>query len=277
VVIRAAYRALAQRYHPDRWTGNPVFAHQRTAEINIAYSVLGDKEKRDAYDKQQDESSQHAYKPEESEEFTQAFDSAILQLEERWGIACQIYGDLPVIRKNLRTISHVLEFSYITLLLETRAFSRRVSIATELERRFLERFFGTNNEIINYARDLIFTNQRGAAKELNRLIEVVGSDVDPKLVIEKLDAQFFLKDHWAKFTLERQRRAKIVYLSQRLRSSGGDYFAAAALAEALEYKLDEVSAAFFKSPEVHLYKSNAPVQKFANREVFLAWARNSLI
>ena len=42
-------------------------------------------------------------------------------IEERWGIACQIYGDLPVIRKNLRTIFHVLEFSYITLLLETRA------------------------------------------------------------------------------------------------------------------------------------------------------------
>lgn len=48
-VIRAAYRALSQKYHPDRNPHNPQ-AHQRMAEINEAYNVLSDPEKRHHHD-----------------------------------------------------------------------------------------------------------------------------------------------------------------------------------------------------------------------------------
>jgi hypothetical protein len=51
VVIKAAYRALAQRYHPDKWAGNPNEASARMAEINEAYSVLSNTDKRKEYDK----------------------------------------------------------------------------------------------------------------------------------------------------------------------------------------------------------------------------------
>lgn len=48
VVIRAAYRALIRRYHPD---GNDsTAATDRTREINAAYAVLIDPEKRAEYD-----------------------------------------------------------------------------------------------------------------------------------------------------------------------------------------------------------------------------------
>ena len=40
VVIRAAYRALAQRYHPDKWGGDLKVANERMAEINAAFAVL---------------------------------------------------------------------------------------------------------------------------------------------------------------------------------------------------------------------------------------------
>lgn len=40
VVVRAAYRALAQRYHPDRFTGSENEANRRMSEINEAYQVL---------------------------------------------------------------------------------------------------------------------------------------------------------------------------------------------------------------------------------------------
>ena len=50
VVIRAAYRALAQKYHPDRTTADPDRATGRMAEINEAYSVLSDPAKREEYD-----------------------------------------------------------------------------------------------------------------------------------------------------------------------------------------------------------------------------------
>ena len=52
-VIQAAYRRLAQLYHPDR---NPSpDAAERMAAINHAYDVLGDTQKRAAYDQERNE------------------------------------------------------------------------------------------------------------------------------------------------------------------------------------------------------------------------------
>jgi len=48
-VIRAAYRCLAQDYHPDRNPGDTEAA-ARMAMINHAYSVLGDPLQRVRYD-----------------------------------------------------------------------------------------------------------------------------------------------------------------------------------------------------------------------------------
>jgi curved DNA-binding protein CbpA len=48
-VIRAAYRALAQKYHPDRTSAG--YAAQRMAELNRAWAVLGDPASRAEYDR----------------------------------------------------------------------------------------------------------------------------------------------------------------------------------------------------------------------------------
>ena len=54
VVISGAYRALAQRYHPDRCAGND--ANVRMAEINEAYRILSDADLRAQYDKERAQS-----------------------------------------------------------------------------------------------------------------------------------------------------------------------------------------------------------------------------
>jgi len=51
--IRAAYRRLAMRWHPDRWASDPSAtgeAKRRFQRIQEAYSVLSDKGKRAMYD-----------------------------------------------------------------------------------------------------------------------------------------------------------------------------------------------------------------------------------
>jgi molecular chaperone DnaJ len=48
--IRKAYRKLAQQHHPDAKQGDPQ-AEERFKEITAAYDVLGDAEKRKAYDR----------------------------------------------------------------------------------------------------------------------------------------------------------------------------------------------------------------------------------
>ena len=49
-VVQAAYRRLCLKYHPDVYKGAD--AHQRMSLLNQAYAVLGDPEKRRAYDRQ---------------------------------------------------------------------------------------------------------------------------------------------------------------------------------------------------------------------------------
>jgi curved DNA-binding protein CbpA len=50
-VVRAAYRSLIQRFHPDRRPGDAAAA-RCAAEITVAYEVLSDPERRAAYDRE---------------------------------------------------------------------------------------------------------------------------------------------------------------------------------------------------------------------------------
>ena len=49
--IKKAYRKLAMQYHPDRNPGKEKWANEKFKEINEAFGVLGDPEKRRQYDK----------------------------------------------------------------------------------------------------------------------------------------------------------------------------------------------------------------------------------
>ena len=57
--IKKAFRALAKKYHPDNDSGNKM----KFEEINLAYQILGDEEKRKAYDerKNQKKDSKNSY------------------------------------------------------------------------------------------------------------------------------------------------------------------------------------------------------------------------
>src|SRR4030042_578113 len=48
--IKKAYRKLAMQYHPDRNPGKEKWANEKFKEINEAFGVLGDPQKRQQYD-----------------------------------------------------------------------------------------------------------------------------------------------------------------------------------------------------------------------------------
>lgn len=48
--IKKAYRKLAMQYHPDKNPGNEKWANEKFKEVNEAFSVLGDEQKRKQYD-----------------------------------------------------------------------------------------------------------------------------------------------------------------------------------------------------------------------------------
>ena len=49
--VKKAYRKLAMKYHPDRNPGKEDWANEKFKEINEAYAVLGNPEKRSQYDR----------------------------------------------------------------------------------------------------------------------------------------------------------------------------------------------------------------------------------
>ena len=274
VVIVAAYRALAQRFHPDRWKGDPSIAHDRMSAINAAYEVLGNSQRRFEYDKSRSKSAQAEFSTDEQTEQSEAFSSALTEIEDRWKVATSIYPDLEALRDSLRKISTSLAFAYATALLESKAYGRRKEIAVSLEKSFLQRYFGNNERIVEFARTLIFSGQRDAAKALNRLVDVMGSEVAPELLISRIEADFGIHDYREQQNREQIKKRRLEHLvSSVLR---GYFDEACELGRMLNYKIDEVGGGFLFGPAIHVTRPDKSQIKFGTSTAFVAWAKEEL-
>lgn len=188
IVIRAAYKALAQRYHPDRFNGGKEEANARMAEINEAYEVLSDPTRRKDYDTSRGSNAQsgESYFGEKSNDAPPSFDP----LEYDWGIALKYYPDLAELDTKLSKISWRLAYSFRAHLLDVKLFDQRTKVAETLEQKFLETYFGTNAKILNFARDLIALGHKAASRMLNETVRVLGSRIEPDLVINRIRDEF---------------------------------------------------------------------------------------
>ncbi len=281
VVVVAAYRALAKRYHPDVWKGDPADAHRRMSTINKAYSVLGDSARRAEYDKSRAHTSQAEYTADDNQDQSEAFDSALRDVEDRWTVACSIYSDLRDLRAMLAQLSASLAFSFVNDLLETKTYSRRAEIAAHMEQAFLERYFGSNSRVLDYARSLIRSGQTPAAKALNRLVVVMGTEVDPDLLIARIDDDFGFnsqrkKTEQAQETLRVAiREAGLEELAQAVRSHGY-YEGALKLANGLRYTTKEVTGKVLWTNEIVVVTPSNETLRFENRKDFIAWVQRTL-
>ena len=166
IVIKAAYRALAQRYHPDKWQGDPAEATRRMAEINAAYAVLSDTVKRAAYDATRDK-TQFRDEPPDAEDANES-------INRDWELATKYLPDLKRIEQELHKLSRELAFTFRLTLLESKRFSESEGIAGVLEKNFLSKYFGDEPEVQAFAKELILEGRKDAAKELNEVARVFG-------------------------------------------------------------------------------------------------------
>lgn len=188
IVISAAYRALAQRYHPDRFGGSQEKAHVRMSELNEAYGVLSDAKKRKSYDQLRGAQTHSG-----GSQFSDMEEKAPPgedPLEKDWRIALKYYPDLALLEKRLAQFSWKLANTYRAYLLETRQFEPRESLASLMEDHFLSSYFGDNRKSVDFARRLIVAKQRKAALALNEAIRVLGSNADPSRVIVQIARDF---------------------------------------------------------------------------------------
>ena len=112
IVIRAAYRALAQRYHPDKSSEPKALAEQRMRSIQEAYEVLSDPVSRVAYDASISADEQYAFFP-----TTSPYSIANLE-SQAWEILLRLHPELGSNLNKLEANQKQLAKTYRSLLLE---------------------------------------------------------------------------------------------------------------------------------------------------------------
>lgn len=185
LVIRAAYVALMQRYDLAKWQGNKQVANRKLSELNDAYAVLSDRNERIEYD-QTIIKEKNKYEPPKLEQVDITPDEA----DKDWKIACDYYQDLDVMHSNLQKISEQLAFTFKLSVLQSKDYGGRNQLAARLEYEYLKRYFGNDQYLIDFGKELIIEGQKEAASELNEVFRVMGEGVSADEVIERISKKF---------------------------------------------------------------------------------------
>ncbi|HMN15486.1 MAG TPA: hypothetical protein PKD55_24485 [Bellilinea sp.] len=111
-------------------------------------------------------------------------------LTRDWNIALKYYPDLRELDVRLSKISWRLSNTYRAYILEAKAFAERVKLAHLMETDFLRAYFGSNPQILAFAREIVGLGNKAAARSLNEAVRVLGSTTDPQRVIGQIRNEF---------------------------------------------------------------------------------------
>ena len=271
VVINAAYRALAQRYHPDRWSGDPAFAHDRMSKINRAYEILGNAESRRVFDEGRSNDGQEDFDKNTSEQ-EDAFQSEFLSRQKDWMLAVELYPDLERLRCRLKRMCETLSFEFVTVVLDEKIFKARKDLAIRLEEAYLKRYFGGNKKIIEFARDLIFAGRKDAALKLNQYINLLGRDAEPDVLIDKINMDFPAREnsHSAESPSVDQRCRDLYSLLKKHEMS----IHAIQLGVELKYKISSSQKGVFLRSVYKVISPDGPIHELSGDSALVSWALN---
>ena len=190
IVIKAAYKALAQKYHPDRVPDHEKdSATQKMMEINEAKDVLLDARKRSDYNKKYDDQNvdRQSYGSEFKEQ--DQFSETSLK-DDDWNTAVSYYPDLKNIIKELSLISTNLTNLYKNYMLESRQYDERHKIREIIENDYLTRFYGDDEKTRSYVKNLLLKNFKHAAIEINKHVLVMGNSIKYTQIYPKIEKKF---------------------------------------------------------------------------------------
>ena len=205
IVIRAAYKALVKVFHPDKYTGSAEDAHNKTVQLNEAFEILSNTSTRKKYD---DERANNAYKEQATEDSEQQ-ESVKDSLKADWDLACKYKPKLSNIYKNLDKLSAKLSFSFQVLILESKQFDNASAIAKDMEITYLDNYFGPNKTIMEFAKKLLLDGYLAAAKDLNRVVKLLGKSAEANVIISQIESEYRLYSRSEEAIREKLRKEKL--------------------------------------------------------------------
>ncbi|WP_442776044.1 J domain-containing protein [Sphaerotilus montanus] len=180
VVVKAAYRAMASLYHPDR---NPhPDAIDRIQRINIAHDVLSDPVSRRAYDATLNGSSPPPAPADDND--------GPDPLAERWKIAAGFFPEIQRIHARLERLSDHMGDEFRLQLLQHQNYAEADALADRLRTEFLSRHFGTDEALLAYAEQLLLAREIEAARFVSQIVSVLGRSVTVDSVREKIEQRY---------------------------------------------------------------------------------------
>lgn len=188
-LIKAAYKVLIQKYHPDKFD-EPILrseAEAKVKSINEAYAVLSDPKKRQQYDEFLKQTNrQNEYHENDSEE------SSVSDLINRidWAMVVEYVPEVHEIYKDLEKISPILAFNFQLYVLKDKAFDKAKDVAVGLELAFFNTYFGNNRNITNFAKYLLKNDKRIVAQELNKTIKLFEYKIESSKIIDNLCTKY---------------------------------------------------------------------------------------
>lgn len=186
IIIRAAYKALAQRYHPDKWTGDKEGANKKMSAINEAYEVLSDSAKRKAYDEEY-----FKYRARDEADGGSDDDTSFVNEEdENWQMAIEFFPQVRADYDYLSKLSKIVANTFKISLIESKNFKESSFIKSNLEKEYLRRYYGENIWIQKFAKNLLLMGEYSAAIEVNKIVRYMGRSVGEAQVATRLLEKF---------------------------------------------------------------------------------------
>ena len=167
-VISAAYKALAKLYHPD--VNSSRDAEHRMGEINEAYGVLSDTERRKAYDLEFNSSS--SFSPGNNIEAEELADV----LADDWEILVSVFEDAEFYRKELFKLDQRLSVFYQLTLLAKQLGSKSKETFDLLANAYLEEHFSSYTALQKLAVTGIDEGELEFVDGIRRKVAVLGDD-----------------------------------------------------------------------------------------------------
>ena len=181
IVIRAAYKALAQKYHPDKWSGDIGEATQKMGEINDAYRILSDPIEKAKYDK--------TLNKKEYQEEPEVEENIDAYLEDAWKVGLIFFPKLEELYLHLRKTNYALGNTFRLIVIENKAFDRGSEIAEKMEKEFLVKYFGDDEKILEFAKLLINSGNKQGVKLLNKYVGILGASVKAQIITNKVRSE----------------------------------------------------------------------------------------
>lgn len=165
-VVKAAHRALAKKFHPDRNQDDDGEPQQRFHEIQEAYEVLRDEDRLKYYLRLRAQLLMQEQMQKTKVAGPQIRPRAYLKLDDRWEHLVRKYPELSQHYAKFCFMSHKLGNQFKLMVLGTPDHARFERVAAKLERQFYRKHFSCHRNLQVLAKKLAEAHRRHAVRML---------------------------------------------------------------------------------------------------------------